>query len=135
MKWQLRLKPSKIDRGGVGVFTDEVIPLGAHIKLCEWWDGRVRKMVNLKRDDFKMAEIYGVEMRDGKICIPTSFIAMSLCWYLNHSLTPNVRLLKNGNGVSNRDIRAGEELTINYALLDKDVDNSNTLITPKKGDK
>jgi hypothetical protein len=47
---------------------------------------------------------------------------MSLAWYVNHSSKPNVKCgyAKNGNWwfVALRNIKRGEELTVNYSTLD-----------------
>ena len=47
---------------------------------------------------------------------------MSLAWYVNHSSTPNVECSydKRGNWkfIALRNIRTGEELTVNYSTLD-----------------
>ena len=43
---------------------------------------------------------------------------MDMSWYVNHSVTPNLRLKISGNNAifaASRRIRKGEELTIDYA--------------------
>jgi SET domain-containing protein len=47
---------------------------------------------------------------------------MSHAWYVNHSSTPNARTsyARNGNWkfVALKNIRSGEEVTVNYSTLD-----------------
>jgi SET domain-containing protein len=47
---------------------------------------------------------------------------MSLAWYVNHSSNPNAKSAygKNGNWkfVALRNIKIGEEVTVNYSTLD-----------------
>ena len=47
---------------------------------------------------------------------------MSLAWYVNHSSTPNARASYRKNGhwrfVALRNIKIGEEVTVNYSTLD-----------------
>lgn len=65
---------------------------------------------------------------DGYWC-PSDFRRMSLGWYLNHSETPT--LIANGEEyIAARDILPGEELTIDYGMLDAEVDNSAILRCP-----
>ena len=48
---------------------------------------------------------------------------MSVLWYLNHSKKPNLKAIKNG-WITKNTIKKGQELTIDYSELDKDVDNA-----------
>jgi len=58
-------------------------------------------------DDFciKRGEWYGC---------PRNFNLMTPAWYLNHSSTPNVASDKSYRFYALRDIRTGEELTVDY---------------------
>jgi SET domain len=103
---------------GVGVFAVRHIPKGAHpFKL-------------LKPDAYvyiAQAELHGVEpgvMKlidqfcycvDGVYEIPkTGFNTISLAVYLNHSKTPNIKMLDEAEFVALTDIAAGTELTMDY---------------------
>lgn len=109
------LKPSKIE--GVGCFTTEPIKKGSRPVLFDIED---EKFILKTRKHKPMFDHYCVETTKGWWC-PLSFTRMSVGWYLNHSDEPNIStpLFK-----ALRDIESGEELTIDYKLLDKDVDNS-----------
>lgn len=113
------LKPSKIE--GVGCFTTIPISKG---QVADIWfkdDVRVVKKRNVK--DKTLYGHYCVETKDEYIC-PVSFKRMSVGWYINHSNKPN---LDSGgtDGIYRaiRDIKAGQELTIDYRLLDDEVNN------------
>lgn len=117
------LRPSTIE--GVGCFTLAPIEAG-HIVKNLWDDSDVHFVAAEKvtAEQRPMYERYCVKSPDGYWC-PLDFRRMSVGWYLNHSPQPN---LGSGDGGITyhalRDIAAGEELTIDYRLLDDDVDNS-----------
>ena len=72
----------------------------------------------LVRDELSPAEI---QIEDDLYIAPASaaeFEANILC--LNHSCNPNVGLRGQITFVAMRDIQAGEELTIDYAMIDGD---------------
>ncbi len=46
---------------------------------------------------------------------PQNFNQLTVAWYLNDSKRPNVGVNKNYNFYALRDIRSGEELTVDYA--------------------
>lgn len=45
---------------------------------------------------------------------PVNFNQMTMAWYMNHSDDPNVESDNHYNFVSRKNIKNGEELTINY---------------------
>src|ERR1700682_2471921 len=45
---------------------------------------------------------------------PENFNVMTVSWYLNHSKKPNVRCDENFDFFALRDVKAGEELTVDY---------------------
>jgi SET domain-containing protein len=113
------LRPSKIH--GVGVFTERLIRRGELLKI---WDGRDWRKIRKPRGRlFAMCSLYGVEHSNG-YSRPKSFVRMSLAWYLNHSESPNCLIEPSGHCRAQREIRAGDELTIDYANLDPEIDNS-----------
>jgi hypothetical protein len=52
---------------------------------------------------------------------PKDFGRMEIGWHLNHSKTPSAHHV-NYNYYASRDIMAGEEITINYNLLEEPED-------------
>jgi SET domain-containing protein len=117
----LILKPSKIE--GIGVFANRNLPKG----IVVLWDKKERKITIKKakknRKLYEKCERFGVETEKYYIC-PKNFLKMSVIWFLNHSIKPNMRGIKKGF-ISIRKIKKGEELTVDYRKLDKKVDNSN----------
>ena len=107
------LKPSSIE--GIGVFALSHIPKGTLLKLFDGTDYRLisrRKSVSIAKS---VLERYCVEDSAGYHC-PADFHRMSVGWYLNHSEQPNAGG-KRENYYALRDIREGEEITIDYATL------------------
>ncbi|RYB02567.1 SET domain-containing protein-lysine N-methyltransferase [Lichenibacterium ramalinae] len=51
---------------------------------------------------------------DGHFLAPSSFNAMTVSWYMNHSDRPNIACDPDLNFLAARPIRAGEELTVDY---------------------
>jgi len=114
----VRLKPSKIHKGGVGVFAIMRIPKGTPIFAGEndeliWirkasipGGGPMRRIY----DDFAIidGEFYGC---------PISFNRLNPAWFLNESTRPNAHCDENYNFHAARDIRAGEEITVDYSTF------------------
>ena len=115
-----RLKPSKIH--GVGVFAIIDIPKGTYVfsddnEAIIWIEKKVTERLSqpLKElyNDFAIvtAEKYGC---------PISFNRLSLSWYLNHAEEPNMTADPEFCFFATRDIKAGEELTVNYRTYSED---------------
>ncbi|MFA5127181.1 MAG: SET domain-containing protein [Patescibacteria group bacterium] len=109
-----RLKPSKIH--GVGVFAIRHIPKGVRIFLGEktqivWIkESTIKKLSPEYRrlyDDFCL-------LKKGRLACPANFNQLAPGWYLNHSKKPNVALDKKMDFFTLRNIRKGEELTVDY---------------------
>ncbi len=113
------LRPSKIE--GVGCFTMAPIKKG---EVADIWDATDCKFVPEAEADERvdLCETYCVATTGGYYC-PLDFRRMSVGWYLNHSDTPNLASNDKDVYFAIRDIAAGEELTIDYAQLDENVDN------------
>ncbi|MBM4166220.1 MAG: SET domain-containing protein [Ignavibacteria bacterium] len=93
---------------GIGVFATHPIKQGTHLKLF-WEQGKRRKNVP------KAFQQYTIE--DKKYFAgPTNFGRMSVGWFLNHAKTPNA-FHKNYSYFAVRDIKAGEEILIDYDTL------------------
>ena len=102
---------------GVGVFAIKDIPKGIFIFGEE--DEKFVKV--LKSDifdlDYEVKRLYKdfCVLENGYYYCPISFNRMDSSWYLNHSENPNVDCKKDGYlFYSLRDIKKGEELTVNY---------------------
>lgn len=104
----LILRPSKIN--GVGVFALTDIKKGARIPLFIYIDC---KRVNRVRGPIELTK-YACDDDKYGVWIPLNWHRMSIGWYLNESLNPNVRCR---SWTALRSIKSGEELTINYADL------------------
>lgn len=111
-----RISPSNIH--GVGVFAICKIPKGTNI-----FHGDDTEMVWIKMPDLKtlpleikkLYEDFAVIRKNGtEYGCPKNFNMLTVGWYLNHSKKPNVRCGKNYEFFALRDIKPGEELTVDY---------------------
>lgn len=122
-EFDLILKPSKIE--GVGVFANKNLKKGTRI----YWDKKIRKIKidKAKKDKivYEMCDRYCVETEKEYHC-PLNFQQMSIIWFLNHSKNPNLAKGKDC-WFSKKEIKKGEEMTINYDELDEKVSNSHYL--------
>lgn len=110
----VRLKPSRLH--GIGVFAVRPIKKGTYIfpedndRMIWVPYERIRKLSpSLKElyDDFSI-------IRDGKYGSPRRFDRLTPSWYLNESRNPNVAADKTYRFYAKRDIKDGEELTVDY---------------------
>jgi SET domain len=114
----VRLRPSKIHQGGVGVFAIKRIPRNTKLftdeneEVC-WMSkeslpksGSMRKMY----DDFAI-------IKGARYGCPTSFNGLTPAWFLNESKKPNIRCDENYDFYTLRDIPPGEELTVDYSTF------------------
>jgi uncharacterized protein len=113
------LKPSTIAGAGVGVFAVEDIKRGT-IMSSLFPDGFVSK----ERNSDELPELfkgYSIAKEGDIYATPRQFNRMEIGWYLNHSLSPNIK--HDGKVYSAiRDIGVGEELFINYNDLNEPQD-------------
>jgi len=108
-----RLQPSQIH--GVGVFAIRDIPKGAYVFTDDepivWVDkSNVDLLPNALKD---LYEDFSV-IKDDKYGCPESFDKLTTSWYLNHSDQPNVAADRHYKFHALRDIKTGEELTVDY---------------------
>jgi hypothetical protein len=115
-----RLKPSKIHKGGVGVFAITDIEKGRPL-----FNGGCEEMLWVSESDFKRAPLairrlyrdFSVFKKEANTFgCPTNFNRLTISWYLNEPKRgdkPNV-YCKNYDFYAARKINAGEELTVNY---------------------
>jgi len=110
-----RLAPSKIH--GVGVFAIKNIPRGANI-FCGDSSRLIRVNAEVvRRQSPKIKKLYNdfcVIKGDKYIC-PNNFNNLTVAWYLNNSKKPNVRCDKNYDFFARRNIKSGEELSVDYS--------------------
>ena len=110
----LILQPSPIH--GVGVFSRKQIKTGTVLPLFAKGDHSVRKYASAIERHYAVhytAKNRIVSKPLGWHC-PKDFHRMSIGWYTNHSKRPNV---ETRTWKALRDIRKGEEITIDYDRL------------------
>ena len=112
-----RLRPSKVARGGVGIFAIRKIRKGIRI-----FSGDSDEMVWIEekflpktpKEIRKLYEDFSVIKQKRYGCPPT-FNRLTPAWYLNDSRKPNVVCDNEYEFFALRDIRSGEELTVDYS--------------------
>lgn len=111
------LKPSTIQGAGIGVFAAQDLPKGTPLFRKDISESRVAQI----KDIPPMFLQYCIYINDQQCIAPTHFDRMTIGWYLNHSHTPNVTHLPKSDPnfwfYALRDIKAGEELVIDYNIL------------------
>jgi len=111
-----RIQESSIH--GVGVFAIRNIKKGTRIFAGDnagmaWIEKK--QIEKLSKEVQKLYTDFGV-LKDGRYGCPSSFNQLTPAWYLNHSLLdPNVRCDESYEFFALRNIRKGEELTVNYS--------------------
>jgi SET domain-containing protein len=108
------LKPVK---HGVGVFAVHDIRTGTYLRLFRDENEPRVAVIRKKEDVHEFFRQYCVDRGDDLNC-PKDFGRMEIGWYLNHSKTPNA-YHKNYNYYALRDIKADEEITIDYNSLEE----------------
>ena len=110
----LILQPSPIH--GVGVFARNNIKKGAALPMFAKGDLTVREHASPIERHYAVHYTSKNRIRSkplGWHC-PEDFHRMSIGWYTNHSKTPNVQTR---TWTALRDIKKGEEITIDYDAL------------------
>jgi hypothetical protein len=105
---------------GIGVFAIRDIPAGANVFAGD--DNEMREidpndLIGIEPEIKKLYCDFCV-FKDGKIKGPTNFNNLTVGWYLNHSDEPNVLCGSDYDFFTARDIKKGEELTVNYSTYD-----------------
>jgi len=116
-----RIRPSS--RGGVGVFAIKDIRKGTDLFYGDddeivWVDrAKVRR---LPREVRRLYEDFCVIRDKGRTYgCPTSFNRLTVSWYLNSSSNPNVSCDNDYRFFAARNIKAGEELTVDYSTYNE----------------
>ena len=110
------LRPSE---HGVGVFAAHDIEEGTHLRLFpEKGPAPVERDANAVPECFRAYCIW----KGSLLTCPSDFGHMAIGWYLNHSKTPNAYHVE-FDYYANRDIKAGDEITIDYNSLEESEDN------------
>lgn len=114
----VRLMPSKIH--GVGVFAIRNIkkgivlfPLGDKERIV-WIE---KKQISRLRGEFrKLYDDFGICMGD-KIGVPEHFSRIIIPWFMNHTSKPNAFVDQDYRAVAGRNIKKGEEITLDYTTF------------------
>ena len=119
---------------GVGVFAIRDIPAGMRLFKGDFGATvRVRRAVVDRIADAELRRIYFdfCPSVDDVFIAPADFNHLTMEWYLNHSVNPNVIADHKMRFFARRSIAAGEELTTDYASFS---DHSPTLISQWNSD-
>lgn len=116
----ITLKPSPIH--GIGVFALCPIPKGTKnifsSGVGEWIQLEISEVEALPEHSKNLIETYCLFDNDHYYVPDYGFKVMDMVNYLNHSRTPNVISIEDGNNFEAlRDIQAGEELLVDYSSL------------------
>ena len=116
----VRLKPSPV--AGVGVFAIRDIPKGCRKMFTqdngEWIKIPVKDIQALPVEIREVVENYYTFDHEYYYVENTGLKKMDICCCINHSDTPNIHPVNNGEFFeASRDIMKGEELFIDYALI------------------
>jgi uncharacterized protein len=106
------LKPSTL--GGIGVYAAHDIPEGMHLFHGNF-SSRKMKTKEVPSEFLK----YCIFVNDEECICPERFDRMEVGWYLNHSHNPNIAKRPEIGVIALRDIKAGEEILIDYNQLNE----------------
>jgi SET domain-containing protein len=116
----ITLKPSPVH--GIGVFALRDIPKGCKTlfskNVGEWIKVPITDIEKLPEQSRNLVETYCLYDEAHYYLPDYGFKVMDLVNYLNHSSTPNVISVNEGEYFESlRDIREGEELLVNYGEI------------------
>jgi SET domain-containing protein len=116
----ITLKPSPVH--GIGVFALRDIPRGCKTlfskNVGEWIKVPITDIDKLPEQSRNLVETYCLYDETHYYLPDYGFKVMDLVNYLNHSSTPNVISVNDGEYFESlRDIREGEELLVNYGEI------------------
>jgi hypothetical protein len=114
----VRLKASKLHKGGVGVFAIRRIPRNTKIFAGEneeiLW--RARASLPKSGEHRKMYDDFSIIKGDWYGC-PPSFNRLTPAWFMNESKKPNTQCDENYDFHTLREIAKDEELTVDYSTF------------------
>jgi len=106
---------------GIGVFAISDIKKGTLLfeyDITEMVWVNASEIANTSDKIKKMYEDFCVVKDNGTLYgCPANFNQLTMAWYMNHSDTPNVEIDENYDFRTLREIKDGEELTINYKIF------------------
>ncbi|TAJ36744.1 MAG: SET domain-containing protein-lysine N-methyltransferase [Reyranella sp.] len=109
---------------GIGCFADCDVKKGEIIRI---WDGKDSRWIPTAKahasPQAHLIKRFGIRNHGGYWC-PKDFLRISTGWYMNHSADPNTG--SDDEDVTYhalRDIKAGEELVMDYRRMDPRHDN------------
>jgi hypothetical protein len=117
-----RLRPSRVDKGGIGVFAIRRILRNTPLFVGDndemvWLKAselpRMPKLIKLLYTDFGVKKV-DAETGEERYGCPLSFNRLTLSWHLNRSRKRNVRCDEYFNFFAAKDIAPGDELTVDY---------------------
>ncbi len=106
------LGPSEIS--GIGVFATHDLPKGAKI----FSGTHVQRKMKIKEVPPAFLK-YCVFLNDEECIGPERFDRMEIGWYLNHSHTPNISITPEKRAIAICDIKAGDEILLDYNELNE----------------
>jgi uncharacterized protein len=115
MKWtefSFILNPSPIS--GIGVFATHEIPAGTPLFTADF--SPAKRQIKDIPSEFRRFCIY---LNDEECLAPKRFDCMEIGWYINHSHEPNITKHSEGHLISLCDIKAGDEILIDYNELNE----------------
>ncbi|MBI2446812.1 MAG: SET domain-containing protein [Parcubacteria group bacterium] len=113
-EFSFMLKPSQ---HGIGIFAVHDIKAGTYLRLFGDETEFYRSVTRKKTDIPELFRQYCIDRGDLLDC-PKDFGCMEIGWYLNHSKMPSA-FHRNYQYYALRDIKTGEEITIDYNTLEE----------------
>lgn len=111
-EFSLLLKPSP--RGNIGLFAMHDIPAGTPV-IIDNFKRRILKIKDVPAE-FRHCCVY---LSKEELECPEHFDRIESLWYVNHSQTPNLARVDQKVAVALKDIKAGQELFINFNQPDE----------------
>lgn len=124
-KAELKIKPSKIVDGEVGVFALRNFKKGEVIvNSKDFQDNNSMNLQEYKLLDSETKEIVKAcsTITDKKVFMPPNVNLLRVVNFFNHSCEPNIGFNKNDDYIATRNIKKGEELFLDYSFLNTNPD-------------
>ena len=118
-----RLETSKIE--GIGIFAIRTIPKNTNpfygVKKHRWQKIKLSEFKNLDKSVKKMISDFFAMDGENNFLIPECGLnCIDISFFLNTSKKPNIKTMDEGtNFISLREIKKGEELTVDYGTYDE----------------